>query len=239
MVPRAEAASTAAAAPSKDAPARRRFSTGDETLDKLLDGGLEGGQVVLVEGDGGALSTEFVHALLHAARAPDAANAGWLSVIRSSSRVEREAHKLFPDSGELWFDALESGRDGVGFGLEALVARGDGYDVLVFESLSCLEDPSRGIVARLGDAASQRGALVILLHATGSISAIDDARIREQVDAHLRFSSARGGASARHTLAVPKLRGLSAALESAETPLLGIEFRRGKGLVSSRLNGGA
>lgn len=227
-------------------PPVERVSTGNPFLDASLDGGLPSGMIILVEGEEGAGSTEFAFAALRAAL-KRGRRARFLSELRSSNRINAEACALLGDASIA--SAIDmSGTEMVNSMLRhhlaqtcaLAVADLDRGDVLVIESVSALYRGGDAhslatFVQNLGDGAAATGALVCLLHATGSVPDEVAALVKESVDGHVVFGWRDGTASRRRVLTVPKLRGLAAVVEGEQVPIFEFDLVRGAAFRVSRV----
>lgn len=223
-----------------------RASTGNAFLDATLDGGLPAGMIVLVEGEEGCGSTEFAFATLRAAL-QRGQKARFISELRSSSRIATEARTLLDDA-TLARSIETLGTEVVSHALKhhlaqtvavALADLGRG-DVLVVESVSALYRAGNahslaGLVQKLGDGAAASGAVVCLLHASGSVPLEVEALVKEGVDGHIVFGWREGSASRRRVLTLPKLRGLAPVVEGEQVPVFEFELVRGAAFRVSRV----
>ncbi|HLE97706.1 MAG TPA: hypothetical protein VI997_10085 [Candidatus Thermoplasmatota archaeon] len=224
-----------------------RVSTGNTVLDSSLEGGLPAGSLILVEGEDGAGAAEFAFAVLRAAAARGA-KARFLSALRSPLRIRREAHALFENEGAA--AAIDvRGANGATHAMKgatnqatalAVSDLGEG-DVLAVESVSALLGAGSchdlaGFVQKLGDTAAERGAVVLLLHALGSVPAEVASVVRENADGRFDFTWRLGQNARRRYLTVPKLRGLAPVLEGEQVPVFEVELVRGAGYRLSRVN---
>lgn len=218
-----------------------RVATGSRILDGLLHGGLPPGTAVLVDSEEGAGGTEFAMAVLHAAlEGAKPHKARYLTTLRSAARLEDELEALFPDkklSGKV--DLQETEPQVILADPSAVVkglARGD---VVVLESADTLVNGASAtellpLWRKLGDAAQASGALVILLHAHGTLSPQLDRALHEGADVILTFTWHSGGPVRRRQLCIPKLRGLAPIVDGEQVPVFDVALHRGMGFAISR-----
>jgi len=208
-----------------------RVETGSRVLDTALAGGIPRGATLFVSGEEGAGATEFALTLL---RSATEGKGHFISALRSPQRVKREL--------ELLFDAKTAGAIDVtqipGSVTRAQLADktkdlGEG-DVLVIESADSLAVPGDGfgllpLWHDLADLATARGAVVVLLHAPGTLPPPVEAGLAETADGVLRFTWLDGGPVRRRVLAIHKLRGLAPVLDGDEVPVFEVALERGVG----------
>lgn len=212
-----------------------RVKTGSATLDDALEGGFPAGTLVLAESDAGTGATEFALGL---ARSTNGARTHFLTALRSAERAEREARLLLegaPDALDV--ESIRTGSD-AGVVMDALAGLGTG-DVLVLESASSIaravDSDLVTLVRDVADAAARTSAVVVLLHATGTLPTHVEAALAELADARLTFSWVDGGPTRRLVLALTKLRGLSELLEHEQVPIFEVALERGRGVSVSRV----
>jgi KaiC/GvpD/RAD55 family RecA-like ATPase len=218
-----------------------RVQTGSRILDTALAGGIPSGSSLLVSGEEGAGATEFALTVLRtAARDAPHRKARFASALRSAARVAGELEALFEGAKEVELidvrvlAPMESAAH-LGNVLDGL----GGGDVLVIESADALaggHDAQRLIPFwhSLADAAQERGVVVILLHAPGTLPLGVEAAIAEGADGVLRFTWHDGGPTRRRLLSIPKLRGLAPVLDGEQVPVFEVALQRGLGFSISR-----
>lgn len=207
-------------------------------LDEALGGGLPEGSLVLVEGESGTGSTEFGFALLAASAAQGRTGAlRFLSGLRSPARAAREAADVLGErpAKDIAFDAADDDLAEAALALADKLSRGD---ALVVESVSALRRagaPLAPLLRKLGDAAERAGAVIVVLHAPGSVPTAEETEIREAADAVLAFTWKESGPCRRRLLGFPKLRGLMPVFTGEEVPIFEVALHRGRGVVVSQV----
>lgn len=218
-----------------------RVQTGSRILDAALAGGIPPGSALLVSGEEGAGATEFALTVLRtAARAHPDRKARFASALRSSARVSSELASLFEGAEEVARIDVRvlAPMDAAAHLGNVLDGLGEG-DVLVIESADAL---ASGQDARrlmpfwhgLADAAQERGVVVVLLHAPGTLPSAVEASLAEGADGVLRFTWHDGGPMRRRLLSIPKLRGLAPVLDGEQVPIFEVALQRGLGFSISR-----
>lgn len=213
-------------------------TTANPTLDAALGGGLRQGSVVLVEGEDGAGGLEFVATLLRAAALDGVGRrVSFLSPLRSEEDVRRELGSLFPDDkavASIEIIRLFQSQDAEGPPRIGPLHRGD---ILAIESpislthagISCAD-----MSIAIRDAA-RPGAIVLVLHARGTLSSVDEAMLREGSDVTLEFRWRENSTSMRRMLAIRKVRGLAPVMEGSQVPLFEVRLERGLAYMVSRI----
>lgn len=215
-----------------------RVRTGSDPLDAALGGGLPCGSTLLVEGPQGMGSTEFALTILKAATCVKGRKAVFATALRAPERARSEVSTLFGEevARRIAFRPLrptQAREDS----MQALAELAPG-DVLVLESIASLSrgKPPEGVaemVQALSNAAHQVGAIVVCLHAPGTLPPDVEATVAEIVDGVFAFSWREGGASRRRSLAVTKLRGLAPMLDGEQVPVFEAALHVGSGFAVS------
>lgn len=209
--------------------------SGNSVLDDALGGGLRAGSLVLVEGDAGAGATEFALAVLAGAVHRDTgAVSRFATGLRAPERAKAEAEALLGDkiAASVRFSALGDDRGDGCFRAIAEMGRGD---VLVIESTSAFTADLPPLMRALGDATAATGALVLLLHAPGTLPHGSEVALRDAADVCVAFSWKDGGLSRRRLMTIAKVRGLAPMLEAEDVPVFEVALRHGIGIGVSRV----
>lgn len=218
-----------------------RLLTGSTALDTALGGGLTAGSSFLIEGPQGVGSTEFALSLLRAVSATPDRTAVFATALRAPQRARLEAASLFDSPSEAnKIDFRPIGRtQALADCLGLLRSLGVG-DALVLESTAALTRTDAGhdlagFLETLGDAASETGAVVLYLHAPGSLPHGLEMVLGEAADGVFTFAWRDGGPTKRRSLFISKLRGLSPALGGEQIPVFEATLQTGAGFTMSRV----
>jgi KaiC/GvpD/RAD55 family RecA-like ATPase len=216
-----------------------RVETGSRVLDTALAGGIPLGATLFVSGEEGAGATEFALTLLRRACPPGGkAKARFVSALRSPTRVRRELELLFDAQTAGAIEVAQLPGSVTRAQLQAKASDLHEGDVLVIESADTLAVPGDGfgllpLWHELADLASERGLIVVLLHAPGTLPPPVEAGLAETADGVLRFTWLDGGPVRRRVLAIHKLRGLAPVLDGDEVPVFEVALQRGVGFSVS------
>lgn len=216
-----------------------RVETGSRVLDTALAGGIPRGATLFVSGEEGAGATEFALTLLRRACPPGSpGKARFMSALRSPQRVKRELELLFDAETASAIDVTQVPGSVTKAQLADKTKDLAEGDVLVIESADSLAIPGDGfgllpLWHDLADLATARGAVVVLLHAPGTLPAPVEAGLAETADGVLRFTWLDGGPVRRRVLAIHKLRGLAPVLDGDEVPVFEVALQRGVGFSVS------
>lgn len=217
-----------------------RVKTGSAPLDEALGGGLPPGNTLLVEGPQGVGSTEFALALLRTTSAAKSNKAIFATALRAPARARAEAVDLL---GEAAVQPIEfktvRGAEARLDCLELVESLGKG-DVLVVESASALARAPDvgdlvGLIESLGNPTHSHGAILVILHAPGTLPPQVETGIQEVVDGIFTFGWRDGGPSRRRSLFITKLRGLAPALDGEQVPVFEAKLHAGAGFSVSRV----
>lgn len=217
-----------------------RVLTGSDPLDDALGGGLPSGSTILVEGPQGMGSTEFSLSLLRRVASEKGRKAVFATALRTPARARAEAAALFRDknAGGIEFIALRPAHAQLEC-IEAISGLNAG-DALVVESTAALARAESGrdvieLVQMLANAAHEVGAIVIHLHAPGTLPTAVEASIAECADGVFTFCWRDGGPMRRRSLIVSKLRGLAPMLDGEQVPVFEASLHSGIGFAVSRV----
>lgn len=213
-------------------------TTGSVSLDTALGGGLPLGTSWLVEGEHGAGADVFALSVLQRAAEPGASPFGGrarlLTALRSPARFRREWEAMFGATVPEVVDvrAPEALRDA----LRNLALRPG--DLVVLESAAAVQRGGTDVRALLDDSAervAEAGALLLLVHATGSLPPDVANQLAESVDGVLAFRWSSAATTSRRILQVLKMRGLAPLLEHEQVPIFELTLERGRGFDVSRV----
>ena len=215
-----------------------RVHTGSRVLDAALAGGLAPGTSLFLAGEEGAGATEFALTLLHATVAAGNRRARFASALRSSGRIKEELMNLFADGSEGTIDVRMLRGALAGAEAEKILDEMGPGDVLVLESADSLAQPGDGwsltpLWHELADKAHERGVVICLLHAPGTLPPAIEASLAEGADGVMRFSWQDGGPTRRRILSIAKLRGLAPILGGDKVPLFEVALEQGRGYTIS------
>lgn len=215
-----------------------RLTTGCRPFDEALGGGLPRGSTLVIEGPHGVGSTEFALSLLRAAEPPGKAT--FASALRAPARARSEAAELLGTQAteSISFSPIHP-QSAEKDAIRLVEALGEG-DVLVLESASALARAPKvrdvvSLVERLADPVHARGALLLILHAPGTLPRQVENGIQEAVDGVFTFAWRDGGPTRRRSLFITKLRGLAPALDGEQVPVFEAILQSGVGYSVSRV----
>lgn len=212
----------------------RRVPSGNAVLDEGLGGGFREGSLVLVEGESGAGATEFVLGVAADAARGRKVTSRFATGLRAPERAAREARDLLGETAAASIRFCALGNDPARTCQVLLEGLGRG-DVLVVESTSTFGSDLPLLTRQLGDLAAASGAVVLLLHAPGTLPARDEAGVRDACDACVSFTWKDGGLARRRLMALSKMRGLAPMLETDDVPVFEVALRHGIGIGVSRV----
>lgn len=218
-----------------------RIVTGNSVLDTILGGGLLPGKLLLIEGQGGAGSTEFVLTILRGvARTNMGRSCRFASALRSPERVRREMTELFSEKDAALLEVVPLDAQDAWRGFKAVLAGLEAGDIVALESTAALHRavPGGNLASPLqvlADAANETGVTVLVLHTHGSLPREEENCVTELADGTFTFVWRDGGTTRRRLMFLSHLRGLAPILDGEEIPVFEVALHQGAGFTLSRV----